>query len=249
MRTGASLSDLTETGKQFGRAVAAERIATTCTDIAVWQTRLDIDAAEVMRCAEVLSDDEKLRAELFRFTQDRRRFIVARGTLRLLIGEQLDMSPATISFHYTSNGRPLLANNPARLYFNVAHSEERALYVFSSTVQPGVDIEFMHREIDCDKLAQRFFTLNEFAALQVLPAADRRRAFLACWTRKEAVVKATGDGLSMPFDQFEVSVEPDAEPRIIAAHAQRITDCRLYAADVGADYIAAVATYRDRKSE
>ena len=250
MRTGASLSDLPATGKQFGMAAAIpELVATMCTDLVLWQTRLDVDATEIARCAGLLSDDEKLRAGRFRFARDQRRFIVARGMLRRLLGEHLGMPPTAIGFRYTSNGKPLLADDTARIQFNVAHSEERALYAFSSTVQPGVDIEFTNRAIECDELAQRFFTRNEYAALQKLKPVDRKRAFLACWTRKEAVVKATGDGLSLPFHQFEVTVEADAEPRIIAANVRQIADCSLYSADVGADYVAAVATYRERGLE
>lgn len=250
MTTGASLSDLAPAGKQIGATDATfQRVATTSSEITVWQMRLDLDSAEVMRYAELLSGDEKLRAGRLHFEHDRRRFIVARGRLRLLLGDYLGVTPTAIAFSYTSRGKPYLTDNSAGIYFNVAHSEERALYALSGTCRPGVDIECLKREVDCDALARRFFTRAEYAALQQLPAFQRKRAFLACWTRKEAVVKATGDGLSLALDQFEVTVEPDAEPRILAASTRRIADCRLYAADPREGYIAAVAGYWHRQSE
>ena len=247
MRTGASLSDLPIPGKQFGNAAAAfESVATTSADVAVWQTRLDLESAEVLRCAELLSADEQERARRYRFERDRRRFVVARGRLRLLLAAHLDMSPADIVFHYTSSGKPFLHDTTAPLYFNIAHTEELALYAVSANCQTGVDVEYTQREIEYDRLAARFFSRREYLALQSLPEARRKRAFFACWTRKEAVVKATGDGLALRLDQFEVTLDPDAEPRIIAANEERIADCTLHAADVGVDYVAAVATFRER---
>lgn len=247
MRTGASLSDLSMPGKQFGNATADfQRVATTCADAVVWQTGLDVGTAEVLRCAELLSADERARGARYRFERDRRRFIVARGRLRLLLGQQLQVSPDAIVFRYTSRGKPFVHDSPAPIYFNVAHTEELALYAVSARCQTGVDIEWTQREIDADKLAARFFSRGEQLALQELPTLQRKCAFLACWTRKEAIAKALGDGLAQPFDQFEVSIGPDAEPRIITAGAQRIADCTLHAADVGANYVAAVAMYRER---
>jgi 4'-phosphopantetheinyl transferase len=247
MRAGASLSDLTGTGKPVDNADAVfARVATTCAEAAVWQARLDIDPAEVLRCAALLSTDEQARAQHYRFERDRRRFVVARGRLRLLLGKHLAVRPDTIVFDYTSRGKPFVRNSPAPLYFNVAHTEDLALYAVSSSCPTGVDIEYMQREIDHDRLASRFFTRGEYRGLQQVPESRRKRAFLACWARKEAIVKAIGDGLALPLDQFEVSLDPDFEPRIIAASAPQIAACTLHAADVGTDYVAAVATFHGR---
>lgn len=245
MQTCASLCDLAKTGKQIDRPDARfERIALPTPEIEVWQVPLDLRAEEIMQCAKVLSRDEKLRADRFQFEHDRRRFIVARGKLRLLLGRRLDVAPSTIVFAYTKHGKPFVAGTTVQIHFNISHSEERALYAMSRQCPLGVDIEYLNRDIDCQGLARRFFTRRESTALQHLPAASRKRAFLACWTRKEAVIKATGDGLSLPLDQVEVTVEPDAEPRILAATNLRIADWTLYAADVGNDYVATVAACR-----
>ena len=196
-----------------------------------------------MQCAKFLSRDEQLRADRFYFEHDCRRFIVARGKLRLLLSRHFQIAPAAIVFAYMKNGKPFVAGNTAQIHFNVSHSEECALYAISRSCQLGVDIECLNRDIDWHGLGRRFFTSSESTALQHLSVSNRRRAFFACWTRKEAIIKATGDGLSLPLDQFEVTVEPDAEPRILAAASLRIADWMLYEADVGHDYVATVAAH------
>lgn len=220
-----------------------KRITLPLAGIEVWQARLDLHPEEVMHCAQFLSHDERLRADRFYFEHDRRRFMVARGTLRLLLSRHVQIAPAAIVFAYMKNGKPFVVGSTAQLHFNVSHSDERALYAISRNCRLGVDIEYLNRDIDWHGLGRRFFTHNESTALQQLPASSRKRAFFACWTRKEAIIKATGDGLSLPLDQFEVTVDPDAEPRILAAATLRIADWTLYAADVGNDYVATVAAY------
>ena len=220
-----------------------ERISLPPSGIEVWQARLDLHSEEVMRCEKFLSRDELLRCDRFHFEHDRRRFIVARAKLRLLLGRYLQIKPAAIEFAYMKNGKPIVRGTSEGVHFNVSHSEERALYAVSKRCRLGVDIEFLNRDIDWHGLVSRFFTEREFAALQHLSASIRKRAFFACWTRKEAILKATGDGLSLPLDQFEVSVDPDAEPRMLAAAHLRIHDWTLYSTDVGSDYFATVAAY------
>lgn len=196
-----------------------------------------------MQCARFLTHDEQLRADRFYFEHDRRRFIVARGKLRLLLSRHFQIAPAAIVFGYMKNGKPFVAGNSTQIHFNMSHSEECALYAISKRCRLGADIECLNRNIDWHGLVRRFFTNREFSALQQLPAFTRKRAFFTSWTRKEAILKATGDGLSIPLDQFEVTVDPDAEPRILAASSLRIHDWTLYSTDVGSDYFATVAAY------
>ncbi len=249
METCARVSELAATGKQISAAddtllTALKRIALPDPEIEVWLAHLDVGADQAGRCASLLSPDEQRRAELFHFERDRRRFIVARGILRLLLCSHLDMTPAAIAFGYAKNGKPLVSEHQTQ--FNVSHAHERALYAISRRCALGIDIEYINRDVDYSGLAQRFFTRRESAALQRIPESDRKRAFFACWTRKEAVIKATGDGLSLPLDQFEVTIAPDAAPRILdfTAATQHVADWTLYPANVGSDYIATVAAYR-----
>ena len=253
METCASLRDLAAASKRNGIAggalpAAIDRIALPDPEIEAWLARLDLAADQVSQYASLLSGDERLRADRFALERDRRRFVVARGMLRLLLGIYLDMAPAAIAFGYAGNGKPFVADRPVPIHFNVSHAEERALYAFSRSCALGVDIEYLNREVDYGALATRFFSRREHAEIQRCPAADRKRAFIACWTRKEAVVKAVGDGLPLPLDRFEVTVAPGTAPRILdfGASAQRISDWDLYALDVGSDYLATVAAYRGK---
>ncbi len=236
METCARVSELATTSKRIPLADAA---------VAVWLTRLDLDAEQVRQCTGLLSRDEQLRAERFHFERDRRRFVAARGILRVLLGEHLGITPASIAFGYAKNGKPFIADHAASMHFNVAHAHERALYAISKSCALGVDIEYLNRDIDYSGLAERFFTSRERTELKRIPESDRKRAFFSCWTRKEAVIKATGDGLSLPLNQFEVTLAPGIAPRLLdsAAAPQLAGYWNLYAPDIGNDYIAAVAAH------
>lgn len=225
---------------------AVNRVELPDPEIEVWLARLDLDADQIRHCLVQLSPQELRRAERFRFERDRRRFVCARGILRLLLGERLGIKPAEIAFAQTRSGKPCLADGAASIHFNLSHSGERALYAISRACEPGVDIEYLNRDIDYTGLAGRFFAQRECAALQRIPESGRKRAFLAGWTRKEAVIKAIGDGLSLPLDRFEVTLAPDAAPRLLdsAAVPQLAGHWDLYAPDVGSGYIAAVAALR-----
>jgi 4'-phosphopantetheinyl transferase len=227
---------------------AIRRIPLAHPAIEVWLARLDLDARQVGQCASLLSRDEQLRAERYRFERDRRRFTVARGILRTLLGAHLELPPAAITFGYSENGKPFIADRASPIHFNASHSRERALYGIAKTCVLGVDIEYTNRDIDYNGLARRFFAPRECADLQRIPVAGRKRAFFACWTRKEAVIKATGDGLALPLDQFEVTVAPDSAPQILdfTVATRRVSDWALHAVDVGNDYVATVAAYRGK---
>jgi 4'-phosphopantetheinyl transferase len=224
---------------------AINRVALPNPEIEVWLARLDLGIDQVVQCTELLCGDEQLRAGRFRFERDRRRFIVARGVLRMLLGSYLDIAPAAVKFGYTQHGKPFLTNHASQIHFNLSHSGERALYAISISFDLGVDIESLKREIDYESLARRFFAPREYVALLRVAEPDRKRAFYACWTRKEAVVKAIGDGLSLALDQFEVTVGPDAAPRVLnfAVPAYAIDDWTLYSIIAGGHYAATLAAH------
>jgi 4'-phosphopantetheinyl transferase len=242
---------LAAAGKPIGAAdgplpPTLERIALPDPAIAVWLARLDPDVDQVGRCASVLSRGEQQRAGRFHFERDRRRFVVTRGILRTLLGGCLAVAPDAIAFGYGKNGKPFVASENTSIHFNVSHSHERALYAISRSHALGVDIEYLNRDVDCNGLARRFFTRCEYSELQRIPESGRKHAFLSCWTHKEAVIKATGDGLSLPLDQFNVTVALEDTPRVLdfVGSAKRASDWDLYAIDVGAEYVATVATFR-----
>ena len=220
------------------------QIALPDADIDVWAMRLDLTSDQVQLRMQLLSDDEASRAARFHFERDRRRFIVARSTLRMLLGEYLGTVPTAIKFTYGAAGKPEIAPGGGSFHFNLSHSSERALIGISSSRPLGVNIEYLHREIDHRALSERFFSHAECAALDLLPEHARKRLFFSYWTRKEAVAKACGEGLSLPFERLNVAIPPGSSSDLSATVVVREHDrvWRICATEVSDDYIAAIAT-------
>ena len=191
-------------------------------EIHVWRAALDSQDQPLSALERTLAPDELNRAARFHFQRDRRRFVVGRGVLRMILSRYLDLAPEQISFAYTAYGKPALAPpaDQARLSFNVSHSGELALYAITRERAIGVDIEHMRDNVEHEQIAARFFAPVEHTRLCALPAEMRSAAFYACWTRKEAYIKAHGKGLSLPLDGFIVSLAP-GEP---AALLQTLED-------------------------
>lgn len=160
-----------------------------------------------------LSDDECERAARFRFDRDRRRFVAGRSALRSLVASYLDVAAADITFGYGPQGKPFVPGST--LSFNVSHSGGCAVYAFGSGVEIGVDVELLDHARYDDGVAERFFSPSEVATLQTLSPAERPHAFLRCWTRKEAFIKARGEGLSLPLHEFDVAFARGVRPQIL----------------------------------
>jgi 4'-phosphopantetheinyl transferase len=189
---------------------APERLSLGSSDVHVWRVSLDESPSELAHFQNTLDDDERSRADRFYFSRDRERFIVARGVLRALLGRYLDRSPESLSFSYSTHGKPALASEYGKdaIRFNLSHSQGTALYAVTRGRELGVDLEFIRGDLEAEQIADRFFSQREIVALRALPPALRKYAFFLCWTRKEAYIKARGEGLSMPLDQFDVSLIP-----------------------------------------
>lgn len=157
-----------------------------------------------------LTADECQRAERYIFEKDRTHFVVARGLLRVLLGRYLRQDPQHLRFTYGPHGKPALATDTGgvALRFNVSHSHGLALYAITCGREVGVDVERIRPAVAQEKIAERFFSPREVTVLRALPTLLQAPAFFACWTRKEAYIKAKGDGLSLPLDQFDVSLAP-----------------------------------------
>lgn len=174
--------------------------------IHVWRGSLDQGPEVHRRLEALLSGDERERARRFRFDRDRDRFVVGRGLLRLLLGRYVVADAAELRFEYGRHRKPaLLGGGPQ---FNLAHSGGTALYAFSSSSPLGVDVELLGSDFSSDGIAERFFSPSEVETLRALPEEDRGQAFLTCWTRKEAFLKARGDGLMLALDSFDVTLAP-----------------------------------------
>lgn len=195
---------------------APERLSLGSGAVHVWRVSLDESPSQVALFQSTLDDDERSRAARFYFSRDRERFIVARGVLRELLGRYLDRSPKSLSFSYSTHGKPALASESGEdaICFNLSHSHGAALYAVARGRELGVDLEFIRCDLEAEQIAERFFSQSEIVALRALPLALRKYAFFLCWTRKEAYIKARGEGLSMPLDQFDVSLIP-GEPAVL----------------------------------
>jgi len=179
--------------------------------IDVWRVRLDPHELPEQDLRGILALDEVARSSRFHFEKDRGRYIRGRATLRILLGRYLETPPAEILFQYENNGKPEIAlpQDSRGLRFNVSNSGELALIAVGSGSAIGVDIEKVRPMPDLLDIARRFFSAREVQALLAVSENKRQEAFFACWTRKEAFLKATGFGLSYPLSGFSVSVDPD----------------------------------------
>lgn len=210
-------------------------------EVHVWRARVEADDGVLGRLERTLSPQERERAERFRFDTHRRAYVVGRGTLRAILARYLGEEPARLRLATGAHGKPFLADGSLR--FNLSHSGDLALYAVATGVEVGVDIERITAGVNHEALAARFFSPRERDELLALPAATRRDAFFACWARKEAVVKAVGDGLSMGLSDFDVTVAPGEPPRLVEVRGRPDETRRwaLRALDVGPGYAAALA--------
>jgi len=183
-------------------------------DVHVWAAALDVADDDVARLADLLSPDECDRARRFVFERDRRRFLCARGTLRLILASYLQMRPREITFIYSSRGKPSLAG-AHDLRFNVAHSDGLLVAGVTRVCEIGVDVELIRPMEDAEAIANRFFSEHEASGLRALRASEQNGAFFNLWTRKEALLKATGEGLSESLNQVEVSFLAGNPARVI----------------------------------
>jgi len=181
----------------------------------VWLAHLPSAHAALSRLAAVLSPDEKERVARFRFEVHRERATLTRGILRMLLARYLHVDARDIAFSYGVHGKPFL-KGLAALYFNTSHSGEYAAFGMTRAGDIGVDIEQIRDDMPRrQEIAHRYFASREHQALSALPEAERTRAFFELWTRKEAFIKARGDGLFSGLDEFEVSL---GEPRVLSVN-------------------------------
>jgi 4'-phosphopantetheinyl transferase len=214
-------------------------------ELHVWSRRLDVKMGIESRLMNLLSADEVARAKRFVFPRDRRRFVVARATLRLLLANYLGVEAHEIAFAYTRLGKPFLVQpeNAREMHFSVSHAHELAVYVVAKAAV-GIDIEWLRPLPRLRELANTVLSAAERARLFDLESAEQVLGFLNAWTRKEAYLKARGIGLMAPPDCFDVSLEPQAPPKLLANRydADDVQRWHLRAFTPAARYVGALAT-------
>lgn len=211
----------------------------------VWLTGLNSRPSLLENLRNTLSTDELDRANRFHFDKDRCRFIAARGLLRVILGSYLKLKPDRLNFIYTPHGKPEIANEVAYndLKFNLSHSHGLALYAFTLGRQIGIDIERVRTNLSFEKIAKRFFSPSEFNMFSALPPSERIEGFFNCWTRKEAYIKAIGEGLFIPVNQFDVTLNPTDEAKIVSIKGDSILASywSLYPLAPAPGYVGALA--------
>jgi 4'-phosphopantetheinyl transferase len=228
---------------QWPQPTGHDRLASGA--VHVWRCIVGRDCGAISAAGRVLSADECEKAARFHFEADRTRFVLGRGMLRHVLAQWLHRRPEEIGFEYGAFGKPMLApgDPTGQPQFNLSHSGDLILLAVTTGRAIGIDVERMRTELPHAGIAEHFFSAAERGSLAGLPASAQAAAFYACWTRKEAFIKATGVGLSLPLDQFDVSLRPGEPAKLLAtrpdaAEAHRWTLLEL---DVGPNYKAAAA--------
>jgi 4'-phosphopantetheinyl transferase len=206
-------------------------------ELHVWRASLDLSSAVRERLQSRLNSEEKKRVEKLLIEKAREHFVAARGILRELLGAYLGVDAEKIAFRYGPEGKPSLSpEHNSRISFNVSHSNGMGLFVFASDREIGADIEYVKPDFRGMEIASRFFSEEESAALAKLPPQERDEAFFGCWTKKEAYVKAHGQGLSIPLRSF--TVEFSKSKQVLADEAGARWSC--YALEAAPGFAAAV---------
>jgi len=211
-------------------------------ELHIWRISLEINSSYLAGYQSSLAKDELYRASKFRYANDRLHFIAARGILRGLLANYLCIDPKDITFRYGPHGKPDLVNDRS-LKFNLTHAAGMALVALTKKHNIGVDLERIKVNVEFEEIAKQFFATGEVKNLLALPIDQRPQGFFNCWTRKEAFIKAKGNGLSFPLDQFEVALKPNEPAELLATKwdAKEASKWSLFELDPGEGFVGAVA--------
>jgi 4'-phosphopantetheinyl transferase len=211
-------------------------------EVHIWRASLNQPAAMLTAFKQSLATEELERAAKFHFQKDRDHFIVARALLRIILASYLESKPEQLRFSFNEYGKPALADTET-VRFNLSHSRDLVLYAVARNRELGVDVEYVRDDFDTAQIARQFFSRREIEALCALPPEQQEEGFFLCWTRKEAYIKAKGQGLSIPLDQFDVSLAPDEPAKLlnVAGDTEEISRWSLRELAPGPGYMAAIA--------
>ncbi len=214
-------------------------------DVHIWRASLNQPASQVQSLLQTLTADEQQRAVHYHFERDRRRFIVGRGLLRAILGRYVHAHPSLQRFRSNPYGKLALDIHADQemLEFNLSHSSDLVLYAISRGRRVGIDLERIRPLSDVESIARRSFSPREYAVLHGLPESVKLEAFFTCWTRKEAYIKARGEGLSLPLDGFDVTLIPGEPAALLNTREdpQEVFHWSLHALPLGYTYVATLA--------
>lgn len=211
----------------------------------VWSVDLTVADARVGELSAILSDAEKVRAATFVFARHHRRFVASHAALRLVLSKYCGLAPSALQFTGKQGEKPGLLPEQSfhQIEFNLSHSGERALIAVTSGEPVGIDIEAICAVPDGDETAKLWFAPIEHDQLARLPPSERQLGFLNLWTRKEAYIKAIGDGLVVQLDKFDVDLDSSRPNPVhmLTDRGRTRTDWWIYPLAPGNGYTGAVA--------
>ena len=243
--TSDKLKTARDTGSTLPWRLPTKDLVLGSDEVHVWRASLDLEISQIQILQPTLTADERARAGRFYFQKDREHFIVARGLLRVILGHYLRMEPSKLRFCYGNHGKPALAREVGGdgLRFNSTRSHGLALYAITRNREIGVDLERVRPGVAEEHIAEQFFSPREADTLRALPINTRKEAFFNCWTRKEAYMKAKGEGLSLPTNRFEVSLVPGEPAALLSTDGdpQEASHWSLQELTPGPGFVGALA--------
>jgi len=215
--------------------------------IDVWLCHLKQLSGDIDNFYSILSVDERERADKLKVEDKKQQYIITRGTLRQRLGLLTNIEPEDFVFDYLEHGKPVLINDDrfANITFNVSHSHDLALIAIAQKQNIGIDIEKINRESNHQALMTRFFSEAEQTEFQNIPEPNEAEAFCACWTRKEAFIKAVGAGVSYGLDKFDVAVDPENKTPEVNLHKPSEQRWSAINLPINDEYMACLVSDRD----
>jgi 4'-phosphopantetheinyl transferase len=209
--------------------------------VEVWTILFDPAHSSSQDARDCLSESELAHAERFRFAEHRQFYVFSHVVLRRLLARYTGLEPGEISFASGPLGKPYLPHFP-QIKFNASHSGNVYLCAVANGVEIGADVEKIEPLKDMESIARHFFAPTEQRALFQLSKPERTRGFYECWTRKEAVIKCTGEGITRRLDSFEVAFGPNIEPKLLRLDQVQEPPWQVASFDPHPGYIAAIAS-------
>ena len=212
--------------------------------IDIWLCHLKDLSKNIDEFYSLLAKDERERADKLKIEHKRKQYIITRGSLRQRLGSLTNLEPKDFMFEYMEHGKPILANDPryTDITFNVSHSNDFSLIAITQKQVIGIDIEKINPDLDHQQLVTRFFSTTEQSEFQALPENIKAQTFCACWTRKEAFIKAVGDGVSYGLENFDVSVDPENQTPAIYLHKHSEESWSALNLPIDDDYMACLVS-------
>ena len=220
-------------------------------EIHVWPIELNGASYAIRSLEEHLCDDEVSRANRYHRPGDRRHYLVAHGVLRELLAGYTGKEPGEITFAQTGVGKPFLSMGRSALpiRFSLAHSGDYAVVAITLSAEIGIDIEKIDPSLRVEGLVERFFSPDEIIELRTIPPAERNSAFFSAWVRKEAYIKARGEGIINRLHQFTVAMSLEGMPLLLSDSLDP-SACllwRVHDLNIAAGYACALATKPEGK--